>query len=75
MSKSFVVCLALCALASLVFAAEELYDDKYDYINVDDIIANDRIRNQYFNCFLEKGPCLTPDAKFFKGSRTLHAIY
>ncbi|XP_012273360.1 ejaculatory bulb-specific protein 3 [Orussus abietinus] len=46
----------------------ELYSDKYDYVNVDEILANDRLRDQYYKCFMDTGPCLTPDAKFFKGN-------
>ena len=57
---------ALCALVAVALA-EEIYSDKYDYVNVDDILSNERIRTQYYNCFLETSPCLTPDAKFFKG--------
>nr|AJP61959.1 chemosensory protein [Phenacoccus solenopsis] len=57
--------LALCALAALA-ATEEIYSDKYDYINIEEILANPGIRARYYNCFLETGPCQTPDAKFFK---------
>lgn len=61
--------LGLCALLGLLalgLADEQLYSDKYDYIDVDSILSNVRIRNQYYNCYLGTEPCLTPDAKFFK---------
>ncbi|KOC64410.1 Ejaculatory bulb-specific protein 3 [Habropoda laboriosa] len=47
--------------------AEELYSSKYDYINVDEIMANDRQREQYYKCFMDLAPCKTPDAIFYKG--------
>lgn len=56
-----------CALAASALAEEEgLYSDKYDYVDVDNILSNPRIREQYYNCFLGSSTCVTPDAKFFK---------
>ncbi|XP_072759657.1 ejaculatory bulb-specific protein 3-like [Anoplolepis gracilipes] len=49
-----------------VLAQEEKYDDKYDFIEFKKILANDKLRDQYYNCFMEIGPCATADAKFFK---------
>ncbi|XP_033228589.1 ejaculatory bulb-specific protein 3-like [Belonocnema kinseyi] len=69
MSRVSVV-IAFLAVSAMVISikSEEihLYTDKYDYIDYDEILANDRIRNQYYNCYLGTGSCLTPDAKFFK---------
>lgn len=56
----------------VIFAFAEdikLYSDKYDHVSIDEILANDRKRNQYLDCYLEKAPCRTPDAKFFRGNR------
>ena len=50
----------------LVFAEEEQYTSKYDDIDVHAILANSKLRNQYLNCYLETGPCVTADAKYFK---------
>ncbi|XP_043277879.1 ejaculatory bulb-specific protein 3-like [Venturia canescens] len=47
-------------------AGEELYSSKYDYVDVDAILAVPRQRAQYYRCFSGEGRCLTPDAKFFK---------
>lgn len=60
-------------LATLVFvcADEEKFDSKYDDIDADEILANPKLRNQYVKCFLETGPCITADAKYFKGKRIL----
>nr|QNL15631.1 chemosensory protein [Procecidochares utilis] len=65
MAKSLAIVLALCAFAACA-AAEEIYSDKYDYVDVVSILSNDRIRTQYYECFMDLAPCLTPDAKFFK---------
>ncbi|KAG5311827.1 PEB3 protein, partial [Acromyrmex insinuator] len=46
--------------------AQELYSDRYDKVNAENILQNNRLRDQYYNCFMEKAPCITADAKFFK---------
>jgi len=56
--------LALLALAAVI--AEEMYSDMFDHINPDDILPNDELRNQYYNCFMDTGPCVTEDQKFFR---------
>ncbi|XP_066603690.1 ejaculatory bulb-specific protein 3-like [Prorops nasuta] len=62
----------LMVLAAAIFCAyaqqEELYSDKYDYVNADEILVNDRLRDQYYKCFYGSGPCVTADAKFFKNN-------
>lgn len=65
----------LCLLAVLVLAAviaEELYSDMFDHIDPDDILPNDELRNQYYNCFMDTGPCMTEDQKYFKRMRLTH---
>ncbi|XP_018301432.1 ejaculatory bulb-specific protein 3-like [Mycetomoellerius zeteki] len=53
-------------IALMCVLAEELYSDRYDNIDVMSILQNDRLRDQYYNCFMETTPCVTADAKFFK---------
>jgi len=55
------------SIALMCILAEELYSDQYDDIDVESILQNDKLRNQYYNCFMETSPCITADAKFFKG--------
>ncbi|CAL7933692.1 unnamed protein product [Xylocopa violacea] len=64
---SISLALLLLVTSMIVFAEEEKYTSKYDDINVDEILANDKLRHQYLNCFLETAPCVTADAKYFKG--------
>ncbi|KAG7199913.1 hypothetical protein KM043_014356 [Ampulex compressa] len=63
-----ILLLAGATLYSYAEASEDLYSDKYDYIDVIAILENDRLRNQYYQCFMDTGPCVTPDAVFFKGN-------
>ncbi|XP_063385783.1 allergen Tha p 1-like isoform X3 [Cydia fagiglandana] len=60
MMKYFVL---LC-VASLALA-EEKYTDKYDNIDLDEILDNKRLLQAYVNCILDKGKC-TPEGKELK---------
>ncbi|XP_012524571.1 ejaculatory bulb-specific protein 3 [Monomorium pharaonis] len=57
--------LALILLAVAVALAEDKYTTKYDNIDLDTILASDRLLRNYVNCLLEKGNC-TPDGKELK---------
>nr|AYP30832.1 CSP7 [Corythucha ciliata] len=50
-----IVTLLLVAV-SVAYAAE-LYTTKYDNIDVDRILSNDRILTQYIKCLMEEGNC------------------
>jgi len=58
------------SITLLCVLAEELYSDKYDNIDPISIFQNDKLRDEYYNCFLEKAPCPTEGAKFFQGTLT-----
>ena len=62
------------SIALLYVSAEELYSDRYDHIDVENILQNDKLRDQYYNCFMETVQCITADAKFFKGI-LIHKIF
>ncbi|XP_046746014.1 ejaculatory bulb-specific protein 3-like [Diprion similis] len=53
--------------ALAMVSAEELYSDIHDDIDVMGILENPEVRRKYYECFMDLGPCLTEDAKFFKG--------
>jgi len=55
------------SIALMCILAEELYSDKYDHMDVSSILQNDKLRDQYYNCFMGTSPCTTADAKFLKG--------
>nr|CAD7456195.1 unnamed protein product [Timema tahoe] len=53
------VCLAviLGVVSGAPTPAEKKYTDRYDHLNVDDILQNKRTTNVYIKCVLDKGPC------------------
>lgn len=62
--------LLLIGIWTTAFVSSEevkLYDNKFDDIDVDEILINDRLRNQYYKCLIGSSPCITPDAIFLKG--------
>ena len=54
----------LCAVVVVAYAQEK-YTDKYDNMNVDEILNNERLLNGYASCLLDKGPC-TPEGTELK---------
>ncbi|KAL1493829.1 hypothetical protein ABEB36_009515 [Hypothenemus hampei] len=57
-----VVFLALCVVA--VVSADQ-YTNKYDNVDLDQILKSDRLLRNYLNCLLDKGKC-TPDGAELK---------
>nr|QJT73568.1 chemosensory protein 9 [Encarsia formosa] len=68
MSHKYLIALCFVVLVqAFAFAEEEeKYSDKYDDIDLDEVLKNDRLREQYFKCFMDEGPCNTGVIKFFK---------
>ncbi|XP_012273359.1 ejaculatory bulb-specific protein 3-like [Orussus abietinus] len=62
----FRVLFTVVAAAILVNAEREFYSEKYDHIDVDEILANPRTRNQYYKCVYGSAPCVTAAAKYLK---------
>nr|QJX59148.1 chemosensory protein [Dioryctria abietella] len=52
-------------LALVGFGACETYTDRYDDINVDEILQNRRLLTPYIKCILDQGRC-TPEGKELK---------
>ncbi|EDW73785.1 uncharacterized protein Dwil_GK19506 [Drosophila willistoni] len=64
--KTSVAILVVLAFAGLALAApEKQYTNKFDNVNVDDVLGNGRILNNYLKCLMEKGPC-TPEGRELK---------
>ncbi|KAF9818735.1 hypothetical protein SFRURICE_011781 [Spodoptera frugiperda] len=53
----------VCVLAAVVYG--EQYTNKYDNIDLDEILHNDKILDNYVKCCLDQGKC-TPDGKELK---------
>lgn len=46
--------------------SQETYSDKYDNVDVDEILNNQRLYQKYFDCIMGKGKC-TADGTELKG--------
>ncbi|CAL1687532.1 unnamed protein product [Lasius platythorax] len=55
MKKYFLILLT--SLMTLVIATTEKYTRKYDDVEVDRILQNNRVLNNYIRCMLDEGPC------------------
>jgi hypothetical protein len=61
-------CALLPVLLLAVLAAadkQKTYTTKYDNVDVDSILGNNRILSNYIKCMLDEGPC-TPDGRELK---------
>lgn len=47
--------------------AEELYSDRFDHIDIQSLLQDDKTRDEYYNCFMKLEPCMTEAAQYFKG--------
>lgn len=52
-------------LALFVVTYADQYTDRYDNINIDEILSNKRLLTSYIKCILDKGRC-TPEGKELK---------
>lgn len=60
------VLMIVCSFAAAAAAEEESkkaagYETKYDNIDLDELLGNDRLRKNYVKCLMGQGPC-SPDA-------------
>lgn len=65
--------LILLLIAVVCVLADDKYTTKYDNIDLDTILASDRLLKNYANCILDKGNC-TPDGKELKGEDFLSIL-
>ncbi|KAK7863843.1 hypothetical protein R5R35_003327 [Gryllus longicercus] len=57
MSRLALSLLALALLALAARAAEPKYTNKFDNIDIDRILGNERVLTSYIRCMMEEGPC------------------
>lgn len=57
-----------------VVAAQSTYTTKYDNIDLDEILSNERLYKNYFDCLANNGKC-TPDGKELKGIILIRVLY
>lgn len=58
-----IILVALCVVAAT--AKPATYTDKWDNINVDEVLESQRLLKAYVDCLLDRGRC-TPDGKALK---------
>lgn len=52
------VCLFIATLVlTTVYCLPEKYSSKYDAVDIDSILKNERLLQIHINCILDKGPC------------------
>lgn len=61
----------LLGIVCLIMA--EKYPAKYDQVNIDNVLSNDRVLTNYIKCLLEKGAC-TREGRELK-SKLLYIVY
>ncbi|XP_030749778.1 ejaculatory bulb-specific protein 3-like [Sitophilus oryzae] len=52
-------------IVALAWGQESPYTTKYDNVDVDKILKNDRVLSNYIKCLMEEGPC-TPEGRELK---------
>ncbi|XP_043494765.1 protein sneaky-like [Polistes fuscatus] len=65
--KTTFLCITVLAVIVVTLADEPKYTTKFDNIDVQEILHNDRLLNNYVNCLLDQGRC-TADASELKKS-------
>lgn len=60
--KFALVCLLAFVAVAYVYARPEEYTHKYDNIDVDQILNNERLLKRYIDCMLDKSPRCPPEA-------------
>uniref|UniRef100_A0A1B6CT51 Uncharacterized protein n=1 Tax=Clastoptera arizonana TaxID=38151 RepID=A0A1B6CT51_9HEMI len=65
MKYTFVFLVLGLVAAALSTPVDDTFTTKFDKINVDEVLHNDRLLNNYVSCLLEKGNC-SPEGKALK---------
>nr|ALZ41689.1 chemosensory protein 1 [Liriomyza sativae] len=63
--KTVLMIFVFIAIVQCILAAKKEYTSKYDNVDVDSVLSNNRILNNYLNCLKDKGPC-TPEGRELK---------
>lgn len=68
-------CVIIIGLALIgVCTSEDKYTDRYDDINVDEILSNKRLFTSYIKCLMDQGRC-TPEGNTLKGMCGISVIF
>lgn len=61
--------LALACVFGIISAQKAAYTTKYDNVDVDSILSNKRVLDNYIKCLMDKGAC-TPEGRELKSELT-----
>jgi hypothetical protein len=74
MAGATIILWAVCLAVAATLGERRAYTTKYDGVDVDAVIRNERLLSNYVGCLLDSNPC-TPDAAELKGDRGNGARY
>lgn len=74
MNKFFVLAVCVLAVVATLDAAATKFTTKYDNVNLDEILSNDRLFTSYTNCILDKGKCTTDGAELKSKFKLLNTV-
>lgn len=58
-------CCLLVAVCLALVAADKSYTSRFDNVDVDSVLTNHRVLNNYIKCLMDNGPC-TPEGRELK---------
>ncbi|KAK7586250.1 hypothetical protein V9T40_004126 [Parthenolecanium corni] len=67
MNQLIAFSLCVLAIATTLEAAATQFTTKYDNVNVDEVLGNERLLQKYIDCILDKGKC-TADGQELKNA-------
>lgn len=73
MAAKFVLIVLTFYIVAVLCESPPAYETKYDDINLDELLKNDRLRRNYVKCLLNEGPC-TPDGQELKSNTNTKSI-
>lgn len=71
--KTTLACLLVAVCLALV-VAEKPYTNKFDNVDVDSVLGNNRILGNYIKCLMDKGPC-TPEGRELKSKLVSFSVH
>lgn len=74
MSKIFALVLCVLAVATTLEAAPEKFTTKYDNVDIDEVLKNEKLLTSYYNCIMDKGKC-TPDGSELRSKFSIKSLF
>lgn len=74
MKGFFVIVLIAIALTVVSSRPDDKYSTKFDNVDLDEIIQNQRLLKNYVNCLLDKGNC-SPDGQELKSKFIVSSLF